>query len=219
MVKAVPTASKASESSRICTKCKILQSASNFHVKKYPTKNGEKDRLHSRCKPCQKKVAADWQKKNRARHNAQQRACYRRKKQGVKRKLRQTHKERTIQSTKYKRERRKNNPTYMMLHNLRNRLGKALKGKCKSATTKALLGCCIEECRKWIEAQFLKGMDWSNIHIDHIIPCASFDMSDPEQQRQCFHYTNLQPLFPKDNLKKSDKITQLRVWTGEKWIN
>ena len=50
------------------------------------------------------------------------------------------------------------------------------------------------------------GMTWDNIHIDHIQPCASFDLEDPNEQRKCFHYTNLQPLLAEDNLRKSDQI-------------
>jgi HNH endonuclease. len=53
-------------------------------------------------------------------------------------------------------------------------------------------------------------MSWDNYgrdgwHIDHIRPCASFDLTDPEQQRQCFHYTNLQPLWAADNIRKGAK--------------
>jgi len=49
-----------------------------------------------------------------------------------------------------------------------------------------------------------KGMkEW---HIDHIKPCASFDLSKPSQQRKCFHYSNMQPLWAKDNLKKRNTI-------------
>lgn len=60
-----------------------------------------------------------------------------------------------------------------------------------------------------LEQQFTEGMTWENYgewHVDHIRPCVSFDLSIPEQQQECFHYTNLQPLWAKDNLQKSDKI-------------
>ena len=45
-------------------------------------------------------------------------------------------------------------------------------------------------------------------HYDHMRPCASFDLTDPEQQKQCFHYTNLQPLWAKDNPSKSDNWSE-----------
>lgn len=76
-----------------------------------------------------------------------------------------------------------------------------------------LLGCSIEECRKYLESKFLPGMTWKNSgngknkwNIDHIIPCSAFDLSYYEQQKLCFHYTNLQPLWCEDNQKKGDKL-------------
>jgi hypothetical protein len=90
------------------------------------------------------------------------------------------------------------------------RIRAVLSGKAKTSDTLMLLGCSISELRAHLEAQWLPGMCWDNWtkygwHIDHIRPCASFDLSDPEQQRECFHYTNLQPLWWEDNLEKGAK--------------
>ena len=97
-------------------------------------------------------------------------------------------------------------PTYKLKHILRRRAYKALNGQAKASSTIELLGCTPEHARFHIESQFTEGMTWDNIHIDHIQPCASFDLEDPNEQRKCFHYTNLQPLLAEDNLRKSDSI-------------
>jgi hypothetical protein len=74
-----------------------------------------------------------------------------------------------------------------------------------------LIGCTTEELVTHLEAQFKDGMSWENHaidgwHIDHKLPCASFDLSDPEQQKACFHYTNLQPLWAAENQSKGTKV-------------
>jgi len=74
-----------------------------------------------------------------------------------------------------------------------------------------LVGASIESVRAHLEQQFKPGMTWANYgkigwHIDHIKPCASFDLSDPNQQKACFHYSNLQPLWALDNLSKGAKL-------------
>jgi hypothetical protein len=97
--------------------------------------------------------------------------------------------------------------------NLRNRINLALYGKNKSASSQDLVGCSIVKLFEHLETQFADGMTWQNHgrhgwHVDHIRPCASFDLTDPEQQRQCFHYTNLQPLWAIDNIRKGSK------WNG-----
>lgn len=77
-----------------------------------------------------------------------------------------------------------------------------------------MLGCDFEFFINYIESKFLSGMTWQNHtrtgwHIDHIMPCASFDLTDPEQQKKCFHYSNLQPLWAEDNLRKGDKVPDI----------
>lgn len=94
---------------------------------------------------------------------------------------------------------------------LSGRLAKAIKHQYgeKAFSTTDLLGCSIEDVRDHLESQFSEGMTWENMgrngwHIDHIRPCDSFDLTDPEEQQKCFHYTNLQPLWQADNIRKSN---------------
>ena len=84
---------------------------------------------------------------------------------------------------------------------------KALKGFDKSASTIKLLGCTSDELRQHIESLFKSGMTWENQgkggwDIDHIKACFHFNLADPEQQRACFNWSNLQPLEHITNIKK-----------------
>jgi len=102
------------------------------------------------------------------------------------------------------------NIEYRITHNLRERLRAALHTNSKGTKTMDMLGCNIEDFKIYLSSKFVEGMNWENYgikgwHIDHIKPCASYDLSDYEQQKQCFHHTNLQPLWWQDNLKKSSK--------------
>ena len=104
--------------------------------------------------------------------------------------------------------RRKTDPTFVLMCRERNRVYEALKGKRKSAKTETLLGCSYDFFRGYIEGKFVTNMGWHNMgewHIDHIKPLCSFDLNDAEQQKQAFHYTNQQPLWAIDNLKKGAK--------------
>jgi len=108
-----------------------------------------------------------------------------------------------------KRKKLKENYNYKIVNNLRNRLHKGIKGKTKKVNI--LLGCTVEECKKYLESKFQDGMSWENYgfrgwHIDHIKPCSSFDLTKEEEQKKCFHYTNLQPLWWHENLSKGAKL-------------
>lgn len=104
------------------------------------------------------------------------------------------------------------NANLKLSQNIRRRMRETITLVSKKIdSTMNLLGCTIQQAREHIEKQFKEGMSWENYnhktwHIDHIIPCASFDLTDPEQQKKCFHYTNLQPLWAKENLSKGSKI-------------
>jgi len=94
---------------------------------------------------------------------------------------------------------------------MRNRMREELLCK-KPRPTSEMLGCPVEFFKTYIEERFYGKMAWDNWgevwELDHIIPCASFDLSNEEEARRCFHYSNFQPLIKTENRIKSDKITQ-----------
>lgn len=82
---------------------------------------------------------------------------------------------------------------------LRSWVKEAIKKELINSKSISILGCSIQECRQYIESQFLPEMNWSNYgkiwEIDHIVGCCNFDLFKLEEQQKCFHYTNLRPLF------------------------
>ena len=107
----------------------------------------------------------------------------------------------------YYRHRSQTNPNFRLRSNLAGRLRMALKSGSKSASTMELIGCTIAELWIHLESKFEPWMTRENYGIggwdlDHIRACANFDLTDPAQQRICFHYTNLQPLEHIANIKK-----------------
>lgn len=113
-------------------------------------------------------------------------------------------------------KRNKNDPKYKIKKALRHRLYFFCKGTRREGTS-TLLGCSYEFFRRWIEGQFDRKMTWDNYgdywHIDHVLPCASFDLTSAEGRSHCFHYTNLQPLEASENRRKRATVmpTQLQI--------
>lgn len=114
-----------------------------------------------------------------------------------------------------------------LIKTLRSRIRTALRLYKKSESSKVLLGCDLEFYKNYLESKFTNGMTWVNFnlngwHIDHIIPCSSFDLSDPEKQKECFNYKNTVPRWATTkiaisygensdyigNLEKGNKIIQ-----------
>ena len=95
--------------------------------------------------------------------------------------------------------------------NLRSRVNKAVKNNYKTGSAIRDLGCSINELKEYLESRFQAGMTWDNYgewHIDHIVPLASFNLENREQLIKAYHYTNLQPLWARDNLSKGAKIIE-----------
>lgn len=96
---------------------------------------------------------------------------------------------------------------------LRIRLHHALRGAYKNGSAVRDLGCTIAELRVSLERQFQEGMTWQNYGagpgrwcIDHIFPLSRARLTDREQLLRVCHYTNLQPLWWGDNVRKGARI-------------
>jgi hypothetical protein len=107
-------------------------------------------------------------------------------------------------------ERTKTDINFRLKKNLRRRVLHALHGTVKKTKhTIELIGCSISELKLHLETLFTEGMSWDNYgqwHIDHYYPCSFFILTDYQEQKFCFHYTNLRPLWAKDNMSKNDKL-------------
>ena len=119
------------------------------------------------------------------------------------------------QRNKYFKCRKRIDGKFKLLCQLRCRISDVLRGKPKLKTTIKLVGCSIERLKLHLEAQFKPGMTWKNHgyrgwHIDHTRPCASFDFNKLKEQQECFHYTNLQPLWAEENLQKGAQYVEKR---------
>jgi hypothetical protein len=114
-----------------------------------------------------------------------------------------------------KKQKYKDDINFRLLSALRSHHGRTIRdirnSKINSASLNEL-GCSIEELKFYIESKFQFGMNWDNWgrgsdrwHLDHIKPLSKFDLSDPIEYKKACHYTNLQPLWEKQNLSKGAK--------------
>jgi len=104
-------------------------------------------------------------------------------------------------------------PLFRIVNKLRARVKKALKvqGAKKFTSTMDLIGCSPEFLSKHLEKQIKPGTKREDYHVDHIKPCALFDLTKEEEQKMCFHWTNLQLLLGPANMSKSDDV----FWCGQ----
>ena len=197
-------------------KCCQAQADRNF-------KRKHADRIRAKQRLLTRKYRSKWDEETRARKREEVRENNKKWYHALSDKERLARSRRQYESCDKKRKqklarqnRRKlyqKNENYKMRHILRSRLRNALLNQrtTKFAPTLDLLGCTVEELKAHIEAQFEPWMTWDNWahdtwHIDHIKPCASYDLTDPEQQRECFHYTNLRPLEATENMRKNARL-------------
>jgi len=120
-------------------------------------------------------------------------------KEYIKQKSKDWSKDNKERKNKRQNDRYKNDIQFKLKLNLRSRFNQSLQGNMKHSSALKLLGCSVEYLKQYLEQQFKPEMNWENHgimwEIDHIKPCASFDLTDIKQQQECFNYINLQPLF------------------------
>jgi hypothetical protein len=182
-----------------CKNCRKTEKEKN---KLYKEKNKEKIRINNNI---WLKNNSDYMKKYQKEYNLKNREKLNLKLKKWKEKNREKNLEKV---NKNKKEKYDNNLEYKLKHLLRSRINKILKFK-RNKSSVEVLGCTIDDFIKYIGSKFLEGMSWDNYgyygwHIDHIIPLSS-GKTEEEILKLC-HYTNLQPLWAKQNLKKSNKI-------------
>lgn len=203
---------------KTCGHCKKELSFKNFNK----CKDGRFG-LHNHCRACQKIVRHEWYLKNKDHERIKAKEYSKTDKCLELRKLKwaenkhilgpKSNARRRTEAAKIK-ARAQRSRWYAIPHNriaqtLRGRVRKALKNGIKIAHTETLVGCSFNELKCYLESKFKLGMTWENYgswHIDHILPCSSFDLTIPEEQVKCFHYSNLQPLWAYENRSKGNKL-------------
>jgi len=206
---------------KTCTKCGIEKNISSFYYQK------RNNNYYSDCKECRALASKIYRDKNKDKIKQRQLEYYKQNKESVlvrnstyresnKEKIQEINKKYRVLNreryTEYCNKRYCSDIKYSIATRLRKRVYAAIKNKNKS--TLKLVGCDIDFLIKHIESQFQPGMTWENRskwHIDHIVPLSAFDLTDPEQLHKACHYTNLQPLWAKDNIRKSNKLPEDRT--------
>lgn len=177
------------DSTKICTVCKVEKTLDNYHQAK------NKGTIRAMCKECSSKKRKEYFKNNK------DAVC--------------------TQTSNYKKQKIKSDIDFKITVRLRTRLYIALKsdGCSKSERTWKYIGCSPQMLRRWLEFQFYDGMNFENHgslwHLEHVRPCASFDLSINENIHKCFSWKNVKPLLASKNLSKKDTVDNFQILLQE----
>lgn len=205
---------------KICKKCNVEKSVNDFRIKY--EKRFNKSYLYPYCKDCErqyykeyslknKEKIQEYHKKNNKKYNSDKQYHKEYQKRYRKRYYEQHKKEMNQNSVKYKNKKRKQDALYKLKEQIRTLVWLAFnnKGFSKSEKTENILGCTFKELHDYLLQTFKNnyGYDYNfneDVHIDHIIPLKY--AKTKEEIIKLNHYTNLQLLKAKDNIKKGDKL-------------
>ena len=187
------------EQKQTCSKCSVEKSVNEFYFRK------DTNKLVKKCKTCVLERQSKYYTENKEK-SKQYRIKNKEKIKEYEKNFQTKNRERI---NAYYRNRRQNNETVRLIDNTRRRINGALNGKSKSFHTKEILGIDVETYKKWIDFQMTAEMNFNNIHIDHVKPISSFDVSNDNELLKAFNWKNTQPLLKEDNFIKSNKLNEL----------
>jgi hypothetical protein len=202
---------------KIHTKQKEYYEANRDKNKEYRQANREKILAKQKewCEANRDKQK-EWREANREKINAKAKERYEANREKMRAKAKERYEanreKMRVRINKSRNKRFKEDLKFRISHNLRARFSNALKaqGAKKFTSTMDLIGCSPEFLTKYLEKQIKPGTKREDYHIDHIIPCVYFDLTKEEEQKMCFHWTNLQLLLGPANMSKSDDV----IWSG-----
>jgi len=181
---------------KVCSKCGVEKNVEGFSKDKT-----RRDGFYLNCKECEKIRFKKYRELNKDKLKEK----YKRDREKNPDYIKEWYKKNPSYNSEYEKNRRKVDPIFYLRKKVRNRVRDYFRNKTK--TTSEYLGCSFEYLKEHLEKQFKEGMTWENRgewHIDHIIPLSS-GKSEEEIIKLC-HYSNLQPLWAEENLKKGNKI-------------
>ena len=198
-----------------CCRCKEW-----MDVKKFSKNPRAWDTLLARCKDCDSKRVKNSLKKpeNKKRRQSYEKK-YNRSKAGRNRYKRYRESEHGKEQKRQDKRKWRNRNKHKLEWKLRQYMSSRAweiyfkSKKTKNISTMKMFGCNILKLHCHLESRFQEYMTTENHgrkgwHIDHIVPCKAWDLSSPIEQRVCFWYKNLQPLWAKDNIEKNDKYKE-----------
>lgn len=204
---------------KVCTLCQSVKDLEMFGHRGYKLKSGEFTiGYKSRCKTCETSIQRNRRNQEKAKDPVkyhQRWADYYDRTKEHNKEMKQhwienpeNRKARNEYVREYKAKKRALDPNFKLYENLRKRVWKCLKNK--SNSSKELLGCDINDYRKWIEYTMDDQMNWKNYgtywNIDHILPIDSFDLTNPIEAKNAFNWKNTWAMIQHDNFSKRSSI-------------
>ena len=201
---------------KICSVCGEVKALTEYHKDKQKS-----DGLRPECKKCKSARDAVWRKNNlEKKREADREYCRKNAESNRKRALdwHYANRDKHIRSMcEYVKQRKRTDKEFVLREAIRTRICDTVRAYVRRRIYKQctkefheIVGSSAKYLCEWIESQFTEGMTWDNYgsvwHVDHVKPCCSFNMLDENDVKRCFHWSNHQPLFKRDNLSKHGKV-------------